>query len=102
MQGSVAEFEEDGVSIFCSGLHDDLTTLTLPVKKMKSKGSFKSSATFLSASRDGSDGPRVEIFGYEIEQEFACGGQTFGEFENARIACRNDLDRRIEEQRQSR
>jgi len=48
------------------------------------------------------DGPRIEIFGYEIQQEFACGrARTFGEFENATDwPAAITVDCRIEEQRQ--
>src|SRR6202035_3862761 len=52
------------------------------------------------AAGDGSDGPRLEIFWNEIEQDLAGGGQTLGEFENARIARRKNLARRVEKQGQ--
>jgi len=77
-----------------------LPTFTLPVKKMKSKGSLRSSVTSSFATGDGSDGPRIEIFWDEIQQDLTGGGQTLGEFEDAWIASRNDLDRGVKEQRQ--
>jgi len=36
----------------------------------------------------------------EIQQDLTGGGQTLGEFEDAWIASRNDLDRGVKEQRQ--
>ncbi len=41
-----------------------------------------------------------KYFGDEIEQDLTGGGQTLGEFEDAWIASRNNLDRGVKEQRQ--
>src|SRR6202021_2403457 len=45
-------------------------------------------------------GQRIEIFWNEIEQDLTGGGQTLGEFEDAWIASRNNLDSGVEEKRQ--
>src|SRR6202043_3370539 len=49
---------------------------------------------------DGSNGPRIKVFRNEIQQDLTGGGQTLGEFEDAGIASRNNLNSGVEEQRQ--
>jgi len=56
------------------------------------EGSFKKFGNFLSASRDGSDAAGPKYLGTRSSKSLLVAGRTFGEFENARIACRNDLD----------
>src|SRR5271163_2747632 len=95
-----AKFQKNGGQVFCSRLHDDLADLDTAGEKDEVKRQLEKLRNFFFASRNGSDGPRIEIFRYEIQQELTRGDQPFREFEYAWIACRNDLDRRIEEQRQ--
>src|SRR6202451_2515597 len=95
-----AKFQKNGGQVFRSRLHDDLADLDAAGDKDEVKGQLEKLGNFFFASRDGNDGPRIEIFRYEIQQELTRGEQPLREFEDAWIACRNDLDRRIEEQRQ--
>src|SRR5208282_523219 len=95
-----AKFQKNGGQVFCSRLHDDLADLDAAGEKDEVKRQLEKLRNFFFASRDGSNGPRIEIFRYEIQQELTRGEQPLSEFEDAWIACRNDLDRRIEEQRQ--
>src|SRR5882762_1424370 len=69
-------------------------------EKDEVKRQFEELRNFFFAPGDGSDRSGIEIFRHKIQQELTRGGQPFREFKDARIACRNDLDRRIEEQRQ--
>ena len=89
-----------GVRFFGGRLHDDLAYLDAPGEEDEVKRKLEKFRNFFSASRDGGNGPRIEVFRYEIQQELTCGGQTLGELEDAWIACRNNVDRRVEEQRQ--
>src|SRR6202044_3460383 len=95
-----AKLQKNGRQVLCSCLHDDLAHLDAAGEKDEVKWELEKLRNFFFASRDGSDGPRIEIFRYKIQQELACGEQPLREFEDAWIACRNDLDRRIEEQGQ--
>src|SRR5271156_2562543 len=95
-----AEFEENGGQVLGSGLHDDLAHLYAAGEEDEVKRKFEKFRNFVFASRDGGNGPRVEVFRNEIEQELTGGGQTLGEFEDAWISCRKNLDRRVEKQGQ--
>src|ERR1700686_1765471 len=95
-----AEFEKNGGQVLCSRLHDDLAHLDASGEEDEVKWQLEKFRDFFFASRDGSDGARIEIFRYEIQQELTCGGQPLGEFEYAWISCRKNLDRRVEEQSQ--
>src|SRR5712671_2870739 len=94
------EFEENGSQILCGRLHDDLANLDAAGKEDEVEGQIEKLRHLVFAAGDGSDGPRIEIFWNEIEQDLTGGGQTLGEFENARIARRKNLARRVEKQRQ--
>src|SRR5713101_6125965 len=95
-----AELEKDGGQVLCSSLHDDLANLDAPGEEDEVKRQLEKFCNLFFASRDRGNRPRIEVFRYEIQQELTCGGQTLGEFEDAWISCRNNLDRRVEEQRQ--
>src|SRR5271156_437384 len=72
-----AKFEEYRSQIFCGRLHDDLANLDAPGEKDEVKRQLEKLHNFFFASRDGSDGPRIEIFRYKIQQELTRGGQPF-------------------------
>src|SRR5208282_5261718 len=95
-----AKFQKNGGQVFCSRFHDDLADLDAAGEKDEVKRQLEKLRNLFFATSDGSDGPGIEIFRYEIQQELTRGQQPLREFEDARIACRNDLNRRIEEQRQ--
>src|SRR5580698_2084968 len=95
-----AEFEEDGSQILCSRFHDDLAYFDATGEEDEVERQLEKLRHLVLAAGDGSDGSGIEIFWNEIEQDLAGGGQTLGEFENARIARRNNLDSGVEEQRQ--
>src|SRR5271155_3739907 len=94
------EFEENGSQILCGRLHDDLANLHASSEEDEVEGQLEQFRHLVFATGDGSDGPRIEIFWNEIEQDLTGGGQTLGEFEDAWIASRNNLDSGVEEQRQ--
>src|SRR5271170_7386657 len=94
------EFEENGSQILCGRLHDDLANLHTPGEENEVEGQHEKLRHLVFAAGDGSDRPRIEIFWNEIEQDLTGGGQTLGEFEDAWIASRNNLDSGVEEQRQ--
>ena len=71
-----AEFEKDGGQIFCGCLHNDLAHLDAPSEEDEIKWQLEEFGDFITASRNGGHGPRVEVFRYEIQQEFACGRQA--------------------------
>src|ERR1700722_20316002 len=95
-----AKFEEYRSQILCGRLHDDLANLDAAGEEDEVEGQLEKLRHLVFAAGDGSDGPSIEIFWNEIEQDLTGGGQTLGEFENARIARRNKLDSGVEEQRQ--
>src|SRR5208282_4551154 len=95
-----AEFEKDGGQILCGRLHDDLANLDAAGKEDEVEGQLEKLRHLVFAAGNGSDGPRIEIFWNEIEQDLTGGGQTLGEFEDAWIASRNNLARRVEKQGQ--
>ena len=95
-----AEFEKNGSQILCGRLHDDLANLDAAGEEDEVEGQLEKLRHLVFASGDGSDGPRIEIFRNEIQQDLTGGGQTLGEFEDAWIASRNNLDSGVEEQRQ--
>src|SRR5580704_11324019 len=95
-----AEFEKIGGQILCGRLHDDLANLDAAGEEDEVEGQLEKLRHLVFAAGDGGDGPRIEIFWNEIEQDLAGGGQTLGEFEDAWIASRNNLDSGVEEQRQ--
>src|ERR1700690_1122456 len=94
------EFEKNGGQIFCGRLHDDLANLDAAGEEDEVEGQLEKLRHLVFAAGDGSDGPRIEIFCNEIEQDLTGSGQTLGEFEDAWIASRNHLDSGVEEQRQ--
>src|SRR5580700_1757509 len=95
-----SKFEKNRSQIFCGRLHDDLANLDAAGEENEVEGQLEKLRHLVFAAGDGSDGPRIEIFWNEIEQNLTGGGQTLGEFEDAWIASRNNLDSGIEEQRQ--
>src|SRR6202167_5273699 len=95
-----AQFEKNGSQILCGRLHDDLANLNAAGEENEVEGQLEKLRHLVFAAGDGSDGPRVEIFWNEIEQDLTGGWQTLGELEDAWIASRNDLDSGVEEQRQ--
>src|SRR5580658_9012970 len=95
-----AEFKKDGSQILCGRLHDDLANLDAAGEEDEVEGQLEKLRHLVFAAGDGSDGPRIEIFWNEIEQDLTGGRQTLGEFEDAWIASRNNLDSGVEEQRQ--
>src|SRR5580658_6178620 len=94
------EFEKNGSQILCSRFHDDLANLDAAGEEDEVEGQLEKLRHLVFAAGDGSDGPRIEIFWNEIKQDLAGGGQPLGEFEDAWIASRNNLDSGVEEQRQ--
>src|ERR1700685_1825813 len=95
-----AEFEKDGSQILCGRFHDDLAYFDATGEEDEVERQLEKFRHFVLTSRDRSNGPGIEIFWNEIEQDLTGGGQTLGEFENARIARRNDLDSGVEKQGQ--
>src|SRR6202162_2359928 len=94
------EFEKNRSQIFCGRFHDDLANLDAAGEEDEVEGQLEKLRHLVFAAGDGSDGPRIEIFWNEIEQDLTGGGQTLGEFENARIARRKNLACRVEKQGQ--
>ena len=94
------EFEENGSQILCGRLHDDLANLHASGEEDEVEGQLEKLSHLVFAAGDGSDGPRIEIFWDEIDQDLTGGRQTLGEFEDAWIAGRNNLDCGVKEQRQ--
>src|ERR1700688_1424787 len=95
-----AKFEEYRSQILCGRLHDDLANLDAPGEKDEVEWQLEQLRHLVFASCDGGNSPRIEIFRNEIQQNLTGGGQTLGEFEDAWIASRNNLDSGVEEQRQ--
>src|ERR1700684_2115373 len=95
-----AQFEKNGSQILCGRLHDDLANLDAAGEEDEVEGQLEKLRHLVFAAGDGSDGPRIEIFWNEIEQDLTGGGQTLGELEDAWIASRNNLDSGVEEQGQ--
>src|SRR5271154_2850408 len=94
------EFKKNRGQIFCGRFHDDLANLDAAGEENEVEGQLEQFRHLVLTSRDGSNGPRIEVFRNEIEQDLAGGGQTLGEFEDAWIARRKNLARRVEEQGQ--
>src|SRR5277367_5523904 len=94
------EFEKNRSQIFCGRFHDDLANLDAAGKEDEVEGQLEKLRHLVFATGDGSDGPSIEIFWNEIEQDLTGRGQTLGEFENAGIARRNNLNCGVKEQRQ--
>src|SRR5580704_19693275 len=95
-----AKFEEYRSQILCGRLHDDLANLDAAGEEDEVEGQLEKLRHLVLAAGDDSDGPRIEIFWNEIEQDLTGRGQTLGEFEDAWIAGRNNLDSGVEEQRE--
>src|SRR6202046_2798895 len=95
-----AKFEEHRSQILCGRLHNDLADLDAPGEEDEVEWQLEQLCHLVFASCDGSDGPRIEIFRNEIQQDSAGGGHTLREFEDAWIASRNNLNSGVEEQRQ--
>src|SRR5579862_1961761 len=95
-----AKLEEYGSQILCGRLHDDFANLDAAGEEDEVEGQLEKLRHLVLTSRDGSNGPRIEIFWNEIQQDLTGGGQTLGELEDAWIASRNNLDSGVEEQRQ--
>src|ERR1700722_12278173 len=89
-----AEFEKNRSEIFCRRFHDDLANLDASGKEDEVERQLKKFCDLVFASRDSSNGARVEVFRDEIQQNLTGGGQTLREFENARIAGGKNLARR--------
>src|ERR1700729_688423 len=94
------EFEKNRSQIFCGRFHDDLSNLDAACEENEVEGQLEQFRHLILTSRDGSNGPRIEVFRNEIQQDLTGGGQTLGEFENAWIARRKNLARRVEKQGQ--
>src|ERR1700677_2822794 len=94
------EFEKNRSQIFCGRLHDDLAALDAAGEEDEVERQLEKLRHLVFAAGDGSEGPRIEIFWNKIEQDLTGGGQTLGEFEDAWIASRNNLDSGVEEQGQ--
>src|SRR5271170_7532781 len=94
------EFKKNRSQIFCGRFHDDLANLDAAGEENEVEGQLEQFRHLVLTSRDGSNGPRIEVFWNEIEQDLTGGGQTLGEFENAWIARRKNLARRVEKQGQ--
>src|SRR5580698_2211203 len=92
-----AKFKEDGSQILCSCFHDDLAHLDATGEEDEVERQLQKFCDLVFASRDSSNGPRVEVFRDEIQQDLAGGGQTLREFENAWIPGGKNLARRVEE-----
>src|SRR3984885_263035 len=95
-----AKFEEHRSQILCGRLHDDLANLDAPGEEDEVEWQLEQLCHLVFASCDGGNSPGIEIFRNEIQQDLTGGGQTLGEFENARIARRKNLARRVEKQGQ--
>src|SRR3984893_17713283 len=95
-----AEFEKNRSQIFCGRFHDDLANLDAAGEENEVEAQLEQFRHLILTSRDGSNGPRIEVFRNEIQQDLTGGGQTLGEFENARIARRKNLARRVQKQGQ--
>src|ERR1700691_1821656 len=95
-----AKLEEYGSQILCGRLHDDLANLDAAGEENEVEGQLEKLRHLVFTAGDGGDSPRVEIFWNEIEQDLTGGGQTLGEFENARVARGQNLARRVEKQGQ--
>src|SRR5208283_1241617 len=93
------EFEKNRSQILRGRLHDDLANLDAAGEEDEVEGQLEKLRHLVFAAGDGSYGARIEIFWNEIEQDLTGGGQTLGEFEDAWIASRNNLDSGVEEQR---
>src|SRR5258706_4548362 len=76
------QLEKDGGQIFCSRLHDDLPHLDASVEEDEVKRQLEKLRNFFSASRDGSDGTRIEGLRYAIQQEFTLRVQTLDTLTN--------------------
>src|SRR5580698_876908 len=94
------EFEKNRSQIFCGRFHNDLANLDAACEENEVEGQLEQFRHLILTSRDSSNSPRIEVFRNEIQQDVAGGGQTLGEFENARIARRKNLARRVEKQGQ--
>src|ERR1700722_17113116 len=94
------EFEKNRRQIFCGRFHNDLANLDAACEENEVEGQLEQFRHLILTSRDSSNSPRIEVFRNEIQQDVAGGGQTLGEFENARIARRKNLARRVEKQGQ--
>src|SRR6202167_6253052 len=95
-----AEFEEYRSQILCGRLHDDLANLDAAGEEDEVEWQLEQLRHLVFASCDGGNSPGIEVFRNEIQQDLTGGGQTLGEFENARIARRKNLARRVEKQGQ--
>src|SRR5260370_14223023 len=70
------EFEENGSQILCGRLHDDLANLHASGNEDKVDGQLAKLRHLVSAAGHGSDGPRIEIFWDEIDQDLTGGGAS--------------------------
>ena len=77
-----------------------LPTKVLPVKKMKSNDSFRSSVFCLLAAGHGGHGARVEIFRDQLEQHVGRRRQRLTQCENAGVAGRECRQCRANQQQQ--
>ena len=79
-----------GVRFFAAASMTILPTLTLPVKKMKSNGSLRSSVTSSLLPETAVTARGSKYFGMRSSKSLLVAGKPFGEFKNAWIACRNE------------
>src|SRR5271154_1076888 len=79
------EFKKNRSQISCGRFHDDLANLDAAGEENEVEGQLEQFRHLVLTSRDGSAGPRIEIFRNEIEQDPTSGEQTLGEFEDAWI-----------------
>src|SRR6266852_7631845 len=75
------QLKKNGGQIFCSRLHDDLPHLDASGEEDEVKRQLEKFRNYLCASRDGSDGTRIEVLRNEIEQEFTCRVQTLADLQ---------------------
>src|ERR1700687_2510571 len=94
-----AKFEEYRSQILCGRRHDDLANLDAASEEDEVEGQLEKLRHLVFAAGDGCDGPGIEIFWNEIEQDLTGGGQTLGEFEDAWIPGGKNRGRRVGEER---
>src|SRR5271170_3475360 len=61
------EFEKNWSQIFCGRFHDDLANLDAAGEENEVEGQFEQFRHLVLTSRDGSNGPRIEVFRNEIQ-----------------------------------
>src|ERR1700723_612535 len=64
-----AEFEKDGSQILCSRFHDDLAYFDATGEEDEVERQLEQFRHLVLTSRDGSNGPRIEVSRNEIQQD---------------------------------